>query len=65
MLNKFRRIPRTQVRGIFLRDREKYDPKKAEEEMLLQYIRNYMDIDPKKLGDEAREQMLLKAKEMV
>ena len=47
MLAKFRRIPKTQVRGIFLRDRENYDPKKAEEEMLLQYIRNYMDIDPK------------------
>jgi len=47
MLAKFRRIPKTQVRAIFLRDRENYDPKKAEEEMLLQYIRNYMDIDPK------------------
>ena len=55
MLNKFRRIPRTQARGIFLRDKEKYDPKKAEEEMLMQYIRNYMDIDPKKLKDDVKE----------
>lgn len=54
-----------QVRGIFMKERDSYNPKDEEERQLLLYIRNYMDIDPRKLNEQQRTEIMAKAKEFM
>ena len=42
------------VRSIYLRDKDNYNHKEAEEQQLMQYIKNYMDIDPKMVDETKR-----------
>ena len=54
--------PSVPFRCLFLQDKQRYSREEAEKQQLLQYVKDYMDIDPKQLGDQEREELMAKAK---
>ena len=51
-------------RSIYLKDRDLHSPQEAEERLLLQYIRNYMNVDPRELSEADKAKYLVQAKEL-
>ena len=49
-------------RNLVLQDKARYSKEEAEKEQLLQYVKEYMDVDPKKLSEKERDELLAKAK---
>jgi hypothetical protein len=43
-------------------NKKKYDSKESEDRLLLQYIRNYMNKDPRSISEEQKVQYLKEAK---
>lgn len=39
-------------------DKDRHNPKEAEERMLLQYINNYMNVDPRTLSEKEKMELM-------